>query len=635
MANIERETKNMSDITAKTKNSLLKLSIGALGIVFGDIGTSPLYAIRVCFEGKHGIPINDQNIYGILSMIFWALILIISFKYLIIILRADNEGEGGILALMKLVLPVKKNGNYFVILSMGLFGAALLYGDGMITPAISVLSALEGLQIATPFFEPFILPLTIIILFVLFFFQRKGTGKVGMIFGPVIFIWFTSLAILGINAIVNHPSILQAVNPYYAFRFFKSYGFGSITILGAVFLVITGGEAIYADMGHFGKKPIRIGWFYLVLPCLVLNYFGQGALLLDNHQFISNPFYYLAPSWALYPLVILATLATIIASQAVLSGAFSLTYQAMQLGFMPPLKVVHTSENERGQIYIPQLNWFLFLATISLVASFKTSANLAGAYGVAVTTTMVITTLLAFVAMRNLWKWSLPAAVSLTVFFLIIDLSFFSANIVKVPDGGWFPLGIAGLFYFITTTWHRGKRMLSIQLEKVIEPLWKFQTHYNKNAQHIVSGTAIYLGRDLIGTPSALVFNLRHNKVLHEKIIILSVQFIAVPHVELLEKIQIHELDKNIKHVIIYYGYLDKTHIPYALTLLKEKGLTIDQDNATYFLGRESIVVEKHIGMSTFRNSLFNLMGKNSVKATMYFGLPPEKVCIIGSQISL
>lgn len=625
----------MLEITAKTKNNLLKLSIGALGIVFGDIGTSPLYAIKACFEGTHGIPINDQNIYGILSMIFWALILVISFKYLIIILRADNEGEGGILALMKLVLPAKKSGKYFVILSMGLFGAALLYGDGMITPAISVLSALEGLQIATPFFEPFIIPLTIIILFILFFFQRKGTGKVGMIFGPVIFLWFISLAILGINAILKHPAILHAVNPYYAFHFFISHGFAGITILGAVFLVVTGGEAIYADMGHFGKKPIRIGWFYLVLPCLVLNYFGQGALLLDNPHFISNPFFYLAPTWALYPLVILAALATIIASQAVLSGAFSLTYQAIQLGFMPPLKVVHTSANERGQIYIPQLNWFLFLATISLVASFKTSENLAGAYGVAVTTTMVITTLLAFVAMRNLWKWNLPAAVALTVFFLIIDISFFSANIVKIPAGGWFPLTVAGLFYFMMTTWHRGKRMLSLQLESVLEPLKKFQTHYKENIQHIVSGTAIYLARDPVGTPSALVFNLRHNKILHEKIIILSVQFMAVPHVNLLEEIQIYELDEYITHVVIYYGYLGKTDIPHALKLIKEKGLTIDQNNVTYFLGRESIVVEKHSGMSSFRESLFSIMGKNSVKATTYFCLPQEKVCIIGSQIRL
>ncbi len=625
----------MSDSNAKTKNNLLKLSLGALGIVFGDIGTSPLYAIRVCFEGTHGIPINDENIYGILSMIFWALILVITFKYLIIILRADNHGEGGILALMKLVLPEKKSSKYFVILSMGLFGAALLYGDGMITPAISVLSALEGLQIATPFFEPFIIPITIIILFILFFFQKKGTGKVGMIFGPVIFTWFISLAILGINAIAKHPAILNALNPYYAYHFFVSHGLGSITILGAVFLVVTGGEAIYADMGHFGKKPIRIGWFYLVLPCLVLNYFGQGALLLDNHQFISNPFYYLAPSWALYPLVILAALATIIASQAVLSGAFSLTYQAMQLGFMPPLKVVHTSAKERGQIYRPQLYWYLFLATISLVATFKTSANLAGAYGVAVTTTMVITTLLAFVAMRKLWKWSLPAAVSLTVFFLIIDLSFFSANIVKIPDGGWFPLTVSGLFYFIMTTWHRGKRMLSKQLEKVIEPLKEFVTHYKKNAQQIVSGTAIYLARDRAGTPTALVFNLMHNKVLHEKIIILSIQLLDVPHVNLLDKFEMYELDKNITHAVIYFGYLDKTDIPKSLELLKEKGFAINQNNLTYFLGRESIVVEKHAGMSSFRESLFNIMGKNSVKATKYFCLPPEKVCIIGSQIRL
>lgn len=630
-----REAKIMNEISAKSKNNLLKLSIGALGIVFGDIGTSPLYAIRVCFEGAHGIPINDQNIYGILSMIFWALILVINLKYLIIILRADNQGEGGILALMKLVLPAKKSSKYFVILSMGLFGAALLYGDGMITPAISVLSALEGLQIATPFFKPFIIPFTIIILFVLFFFQRKGTGKVGTIFGPVIFTWFISLAILGLNAIVKHPAVLHALNPYYAFHFFLLHGFGGITILGAVFLVVTGGEAIYADMGHFGKKPIRIGWFYVVLPCLVLNYFGQGALLLDNHKFISNPFYFLAPALALYPLVILAALATVIASQAVLSGAFSLTYQAIQLGFMPPLKVVHTSANERGQIYIPQLNWLLFLATVSLVASFKTSANLAGAYGVAVSTTIVITTLLAFVAMRKLWKWSLPAAVSLTVFFLMIDLSFFSANIVKVPHGGWFPLVVAGLFYFLMTTWHRGKRMLSIQLEKVIDPVKKFQTYYQKNVQHIVAGTAIYLARNPSVTPSALVFNLMYNKVLHEKIIILSVQFIAIPHVELLDKIQIYELDKYITHVVIYYGYLDKTDIPHALKLLKEKGLTIDQNNVTYFLGRESIVVEKHTGMSPFRESLFNIMGKNSVKATTYFGLPPEKVCIIGSQIRL
>jgi len=630
-----RKEKNMNGIHTKPKNNLLKLSIGALGIVFGDIGTSPLYAMRVCFESARGVAVTDQNIYGILSMVLWSLILVISLKYLIIILTFDNEGEGGILALMKLVLPIKKHSKYFVILSMGLFGAALLYGDGMITPAISVLSALEGLQIATPFFKPFIIPLTIVILFILFFFQREGTGKVGMIFGPVIFIWFISLALLGVNAIVKHPTVLNAVNPYYAFHFFLIHGIGGITILGAVFLVVTGGEAVYADMGHFGRKPIRLGWFYMVLPCLVLNYFGQGALLLDNHHFISNPFYYLAPGWALYPLVILAASATVIASQAVLSGAFSLTYQAIQLGFMPRLKVVHTSAYERGQIYIPQLNWMLFLATISLVASFKTSDNLAGAYGVAVTTTMVITTLLAFVAMRNLLKWNLPAAISLTVFFLIIDLSFFFANIVKVPDGGWFPLAIAGLFYFIMTTWHKGKRMMSIQLKKVIDPLVEFQTYYQNNVQHIVEGTAIYLTRDAAGTPPALVFNLRHNKVLHERVIILSVMFSALPHVEFFENVEINELDKYITHVIIRYGYLDVTDIPDSLNLLKEKGLTIELKNVTYFLGRESVVVARHTGMSPFRETMFSFMGKNSVKATRYFNLPSDKVFVIGSQIRL
>ncbi len=537
---------------------------------------------------------------------------------------------------MKLVLPEKRTGNFFVVLSMGLLGAALLYGDGMITPAISVLSALEGLQIATPFFQPFIIPFTIIILFVLFFFQRKGTGNVGAIFGPVILAWFISLAILGINAIAKRPTVLQAFNPYYAFHFFSTHGLRSITILGAVFLVVTGGEAIYADMGHFGKKPIRLGWFIVVLPCLVLNYFGQGALLLNNHQFITSPFYYLAPSWALYPLVILAALATVIASQAVLSGAFSVTYQAIQWGFMPRLKVVHTSENEKGQIYIPQLNWLLFLATVGLVASFKTSDNLAGAYGVAVTITMVITTLLAFVAMRKLWKWSLPAAISLTVFFLIIDLSFFAANIPKVPDGGWFPLLIAALFYFIMTTWYKGKRLMSIQLQKVIDPLKKFQASYQKDVEHIVGGTAIYLARDPLGTPSALVFNLMHNKVLHEKIIILSVQLDTVPHVNFLEKVQIKVLDKYITHAILCFGYFDVTDIPLSLSLLKDKkGLPFDEENVTYFLGRDSIVIARRTGMNPFRESLFNFMGRNSEKATRYFNLPSEKVCIIGSQIKL
>jgi KUP system potassium uptake protein len=618
-----------------SSNNLLKLTIGALGIVFGDIGTSPLYALRVCFSGSHGLAVTDQNIYGILSLIFWSLILVISIKYLVLILRADNNGEGGILALMALVLPNKKNRKYILILAMGLFGAALLYGDGMITPAISVLSAVEGLQIATPFFEPFIIPITILILFALFYFQKKGTTSVGMIFGPIILLWFLSLALLGINSIVKQPSVLYAVNPYYAFHFFQLNGLGSLVILGAVFLAVTGGEALYADLGHFGKKPIRLGWFYLVLPCLVLNYFGQGALLLENHNFITNPFYYLAPHWALYPVVILATIATVIASQAVISGAFSLSYQAIQLGFMARFKIVHTSSNERGQIYIPQLNWILFFATIWLVGSFKTSDNLAAAYGVAVSTTMVITTLLAFVAMRNLWNWKLPAALSVAVFFLIIDLSFFTANIVKIPEGGWFPLAVAASIYFMMTTWHIGKRMMSIQINKTIDPLEKFLTYYQTKAESFVSGTAIYLTSNPFGTPPALFHNLKYNKVLHEHILILSIEFDPIPHVDLLKKTRITKLDKYINLIIIHYGYMDTTDITEALRLINKNLLKIDLENAIYFLGRESVVVTKHTGMSPFRETVFEYLGRNSARISSYFNLPYNKVFEIGSRIKL
>lgn len=619
----------------KSSNGLFKVTIAALGIVFGDIGTSPLYALRVCFGGTHGLAVTDQNIYGILSLIFWSLILVISIKYLALILRADNNGEGGILALMALVLPNKKNQKYIVILTMGLFGAALLYGDGMITPAISVLSAMEGLQIATPFFEPFIIPITIAILFALFYFQKTGTAKVGMIFGPIILIWFVTLGALGINSIVKEPSVLYALNPYYAFHFFQLNGIGGLVILGAVFLAVTGGEALYADLGHFGKKPIRLGWFYLVLPCLVLNYFGQGALLLVNHNFVTNPFYYLAPHWALYPLVSIAAFATVIASQAVISGAFSLSYQAIQLGFMARFKIVHTSPDEKGQIYIPQLNWIIFFATIWLVGSFKTSDNLAAAYGVAVSTTMVITTLLAYEAMENLWKWKKAAAISLAVFFLIIDLSFFTANIVKVPEGGWFPLAVAGCIYFMMTTWHRGKRMLSIRINKTTDSLEKFMTYYKSKAQSFVSGTAIYLTSNPVGTPPALYLNLKHNKVLHKQIVILCIKFDAVPHVNLLKKATIKRMDETISLVTLHYGYMDTTDIPAALRILDKERISIDFENAIYFLGRESVVVKKHTGMSPFRETVFEYLGRNSARITSYFNLPYNKVFEIGSRIKL
>lgn len=618
-----------------SSNNLLKLTIGALGIVFGDIGTSPLYALRVCFTGTKGIAVSQQNVFGVLSLILWSLILVVSIKYLVIILRADNEGEGGILALMALVLPKKKNRKYFLILSMGLFGSALLYGDGMITPAISVLSAVEGLQIATPFFEPFIISITFIILLGLFFFQSKGTGKVGMIFGPVILLWFLSLAGLGLNAIGEHPEVLKALNPYYAFHFFMLNGLHSLVVLGGVFLAVTGGEALYADLGHFGKKPIRSGWFYLVLPCLLLNYFGQGALILDNPKNVLNPFYLLAPDWALYPLVILATLAAVIASQAVISGAFSLTYQAIQLGFVARFRIVHTSRNEKGQIYIPQLNWILFFATIVLVGFFKTSDNLAGAYGVAVSTTMVITTLLAFRVMRNVWKWSLFACIALVAFFLVTDLSFFLANIVKVPQGGWVPLLVAGTIYFMMTTWYRGKRMMAIQINRTTDSLDQFLTYYQTKAEAVVHGTAIYLTRSSHATPQALFFNLKHNKVIHEKIVILRIAFDPVPHVDLLKNFKISTPDDRITLLALHYGYMDTTDIPKAIQRLKERGVNIDLKNATYFLGRESVEITKDTGMSPLRESLFDFLGRNSARESKYFNLPSEKVFEIGSRIRL
>ena len=623
-------------VESKSSNSMFKVTIAALGIVFGDIGTSPLYALRVCFSGEHGIDPTSENIFGVLSLIFWSLILIISIKYLVIILNADNEGEGGILALMAFVLPKKKTAKYVVILTMCLFGAALLYGDGMITPAISVLSAVEGLKVATPFFEPYILPITILILFVLFYFQKKGTGSVGMIFGPIILCWFLSLALLGINQIVRYPIVLSALNPYYAVRFFQINGFGSITILGAVFLVVTGGEALYADLGHFGKKPIRKGWFFVALPSLVLNYFGQGALLLGNPRFIQNPFYFLAPHWALYPLVAMAALATVIASQAVISGAFSLSYQAIQLGFMARFRIIHTSKHEKGQIYIPQLGWILFIATIGLVISFETSDNLAAAYGVAVSTTMVITTLLAYVAMRNLWKWSFVAAGSLVLFFLVIDISFFSANIVKIPEGGWFPLAVAGIIYYFMTTWHKGKRMMNIQMNKAIDPLEKFLGYYQAKAKAIVDGTAIYLTRNPKGTPPAFFFNLKHNQVIHDKIIILSIKFSHVPHLSVIEHASIEKLDEHVTLILLHYGYMDETDIPEALTKLNNKGgAAIDLENATYFLGRESIEITKFTGMNPLRELLFDFLGRNSTRLTKYFNLPSEKVFEIGSRIKL
>src|SRR5688572_8105565 len=614
---------------------LLILSLSALGVVYGDIGTSPLYAIRECFYGEYGVePVHD-NILGVLSLVFWSLIFVISIKYLIVVMRADNEGEGGILALMELVLPNRKKWHYSLVLILGLFGAALLYGDGMITPAISVLSAVEGLNVATPFFEPYIIPITIVILFGLFLLQSRGTGGVGVIFGPVVLVWFLVLAVLGVSAIIKGPVVLQAVNPYYAVKFFMAHGFHGLVVLGAVFLVVTGGEALYADMGHFGRFPIRLAWFTIVLPCLLLNYFGQGALLLEHPEFAKNPFYHLAPDWAIYPLVILSTFATVIASQAVISGAFSLTYQALNLGYFPRVKVSHTSAKERGQIYIPQINWMLFLAAVGLVIGFGSSSNLAAAYGVAVTTTMVITTILAYIAMRNRWKWAFPIAVSLTIFFLIIDVSFFGANILKVAEGGWFPLLVGGIIYLLMRTWMTGRTALKGLMRTIAPPLSVFLKNLESKTPIVVKGTAIYMTGNPENTPPALALNLKHNKIIHEQVIIYSLKVQKIPYVLPENKLQIEEVNENLFRITESYGFMDKIDVQKSMQVLKEIGGKLKLDQVTFFIGRETLIPSREVGMPKWQDKIFAALVSNSQSATKYFNIPEKQVFEVGSQVKI
>ncbi len=606
-----------------------------MGVVYGDIGTSPLYALKECFSPMHGVMPTHDNVLGVLSLVFWALIIIICIKYLLIVMRADNEGEGGILALMELVRPKKSGLGFMVIISMGLFGAALLYGDGIITPAISVLSAVEGLQIATPAFEHYVIPITVIILFLLFWFQKGGTGKVGTVFGPIMIVWFITIASLGIGAILKNPEVLHAVYPVYAINFFIHNGFHGFVILGSVFLVVTGGEALYADMGHFGPKPIRFAWFTIVLPCLLLNYFGQGAMMLQNSEAALNPFYYLAPEWALYPLVAISTLATVIASQALISGAFSITQQALQLGFLPRVRIIHTSQEERGQIYIPQLNWLLFIGTIWLVFSFKSSSNLAAAYGIAVTSTMVITTILTFVAMTKLWKWSLPLAVIISVFFIIIDLAFWGANLLKILHGGWVPLVIGACIFLVMTTWNWGRRLLLRKIEEETQPIEKFIDEVMSVRLVTTPGTAIYMSSNPKGTPPALVKNMKHNRVLHKQIIVLSIIFKKVPHINLDEGIEVQNPTEGFYRVIASYGFMDNANIQQVIDELNKKGLSININKTTFFLGRELVVVKEKYGLKRLRKKLFLLLTRNSQRATEFFDIPNDRVFEVGSQIEL
>lgn len=619
----------------KGKKYLALLSLTALGVVYGDIGTSPLYALKECFHGSHGIQPNHDNILGILSLIFWSLIIVISIKYLVLIVRADNEGEGGILALMALVNNHISGYQKAVIIALGIFGAALLYGDGMITPAISVLSAIEGLNVATHIFEDYIVLITIIIIICLFAFQSKGTTRVGRIFGPITLVWFTTLAILGVSWIVRNPEVLSSINPYYAVNFFIENGFHGFVILGSVFLVVTGGEALYADMGHFGRFPIRFAWFTVALPALVLNYFGQGAMLLSHPENVANPFYNLSPEWALYPMVIIATSATVIASQAVISGAYSLTFQALQLGFLPRLKIEHTSEHEVGQIYIPRLNYLLCAATVLLVLAFKTSSNLAAAYGIAVTTTMVITTILAFVAMTKLWKWKKWIAVIVALFFLVIDLSFFGANLLKIAQGGWVPLAIGALIYFIMTTWKKGRKELMDKIQRETQPIENIIEDLISTRMFTIPGTAIYMSSNRKSTPPPLILNIRHHKLLHKQIIILNISFLKVPHVKFEEKIEIENPIEGFYKVIAFYGFMDITNIDQIIQVLNERGIKVDKNKTTFFLGRESLLVKDKNIFKRLRNKIFVLLSNNSQRATEFFNLPNDKVFEVGTQVEL
>jgi KUP system potassium uptake protein len=613
------------------------LTLGAIGVVYGDIGTSPLYALRECFHPTHGVAPTPENVLGVLSLIFWSLTLIISFKYILFVMRADNNGEGGILALLALVAqsPGAKRKSRAMLVALGLFGAALLYGDGMITPAISVLGAVEGLQVATHIFDPYVIPVTLVILISLFMIQSHGTARVGMLFGPVMVVWFLTIAILGVRWIGREPGVLTAFNPLHAFTFFGANGWRGFVVLGAVFLVVTGGEALYADMGHFGRKPIRIAWFAIVLPALFLNYLGQGAMILSNPSSASSPFYLLAPRWALYPLVVLAMMAAIIASQALISGAFSLTRQAIQLGYSPRLDIQYTSSHHQGQIYIPQLNWALMFATLGLVVGFGSSSALAAAYGMAVTLTMLITTMLAYLVARAAWGVRRPVAGSLALFFLAIELGFFGANLTKIAHGGWFPLVIGAVVYTLLSTWKQGRALLAERMRERLYPFDRFLNDIQLYPPQRVTGTAIFMTSNLHGTPPTLLHNLRHNKVLHERVILLTVVTNDVPHVRSDDRAEVAHLGQGFYRLTLRYGFMEEPDVPQALQEASERGFPIDLGETTFFLGVETLLATRRAGLPLWRERLFVLIARNAVRANAFFKIPPERVVELGMQVEL
>ena len=616
--------------------ALVVSSVGALGIVYGDIGTSPLYAVRECFHHTHGLTLSAPDVMGVLSLIVWSLILVVTVKYLVYVMRADNSGEGGILALFALATSRDKPmSRQLFVYAIGLFGAALLYGDGIITPAISVLSAVEGIGVEAPALEPAVIPITVAILIALFAVQSRGTERVGLAFGPVMLLWFTTLGVLGVVWIVRRPEILWALSPHYAVMFFMHHGLAGGIVLGSVFLVVTGGEALYADMGHFGRRPIQLAWIVVVFPGLVVHYFGQGALLLAQPGAIEHPLMFMAPSWARILLLVLASCATVIASQALISGVFSLTRQAILLGYAPRLRVVHTSAKQIGQIYMPSINAALAVATILLVLAFRSSSALAAAYGIAVTMTMIITTMLAHVVARRRWGWGWLGASALTAGLLSLDLAYFASNAVKIADGGWVPLLVGVAVFVLLTTWSRGRAILAQRMRERSMPIAGLPRWIAELAPTEVPGVAVYMTAHPDAAPVSLVENVRHNHAIHERIVLLSLAFEQSARVSIGNRLTVQRIDQRIVRLTGHYGFVERPDVPSLLELALAEGIEIDPATVTYVMGRETLLATNRPGMAMWRESLFALMSRNAQRAAAFFGIPSDRVLEIGTQIEL
>ncbi len=619
------------------KSSLAALTIAAIGIVYGDIGTSPLYTMKAVFAPEHGLMLNPSNLFGIVSLIVWGLIIIVSLKYVTLVLRANNRGEGGIMALMSLALSsVSKTSRWhYPLMLIGVFGASLFYGDSIITPAISVLSAIEGLEVATPAFKPYVVPLTVLVLVALYALQSRGTEGIGKWFGPIMIIWFVSLAVMGVINILKAPEILTALNPLHALSFLNQNRFIAFIALGAVVLAFTGAEALYADMGHFGKKPIRLAWAGMTFPALALNYLGQGGLLLSNPAAISNPFYQQLGAWSIYPLVILSTIATVIASQATISGTFSMTKQAIALGFLPRMKIIHTSASQIGQIYIPLINWLQLIIVVIAVIGFTSSENLAAAYGIAVTGTMLATTVLTFFVIRYRWRYNIFLCWAATGFFLMIDATLFSSNVLKILHGGWFPLLLGMCLLTIMLTWKRGRELVFENLQKHAIPLEDFLTSLFSASLTRVPGTAVFLRGESDGVPHAMLHNLSHNKILHERVVFLTVYIHEVPWVPAAERIRIQDLGHNCYQMNLHYGFKDEPHIPQVLTQSNEAGLEFEMMTTSFFIARQTLIATPDAGMAPWREHLFVAMSRNARGAADYYHIPSNRVIELGTQVEI